>query len=80
MGSLIKNYCTNLFDAEVQEVDESDLDDVQRSVSSDMNQLLMASYTYEEVKKALFNIGDLKAPGLDGLHALFHKKVLEYAW
>lgn len=39
-----------------------------------MNQLLMAPYTYEEVKKALFNIGDLKAPGLDGLHALFYKR------
>ena len=28
----------------------------------------------EEVKRALFSIGDLKAPGTDGLHAIFFKK------
>jgi hypothetical protein len=39
-----------------------------------MNTILNAPYTREEVKKALFNIGDLKAPGPDGLHAIFFKK------
>ena len=39
-----------------------------------MNDMLMAPYTREEVKKALFNIGDLKAPGPDGLHAIFYKR------
>ena len=36
-----------------------------------MNQILMAPFSREEVKKALFSIGDLKAPGPDGLHAVF---------
>ena len=40
-----------------------------------MNNALMAPYTAEEVQKALFNIGDLKAPGPDGLHAIFYKRL-----
>jgi len=39
-----------------------------------MNQLIRAPFTREEVKKALFSIGDLKAPGPDGLHAVFFKR------
>jgi len=39
-----------------------------------MNQLLLAPFSREEVKKALFSIGDLKAPGPDGLHAVFFKR------
>jgi hypothetical protein len=39
-----------------------------------MNETLLAPYTPEEVKKALFSIGDLKAPGPDGLHAIFYKR------
>lgn len=40
-------------------------------VSAYMNESLLAPYKEEEVKKALFNIGDLKAPRPDGLHAVF---------
>ena len=36
----------------------------------------MDPYTEEEVTKALFSIGDLKAPRPDGLHAIFYKKIL----
>ena len=39
-----------------------------------MNRALLAPYTAEEVRKALFDIGDLKAPGPDGLHAIFYKR------
>jgi hypothetical protein len=39
-----------------------------------MNDILMAPYSREEVKKAMFNISDLKAPGPDGLHAIFYKR------
>ena len=35
---------------------------------------MLAPYTAEEVKKALFSICDLKAPGPDGLHAIFYKR------
>jgi hypothetical protein len=36
--------------------------------------ILMAPYTREEVKEALFDIGDLKALEPDGLHVIFYKR------
>jgi hypothetical protein len=42
-----------------------------------MNIGLLAPFSYEEIKKALFQIGDFKAPGLDGMHAIFYKRFWE---
>jgi hypothetical protein len=39
-----------------------------------MNDNLLAPFSAEDVKKATFSIGDLKAPGPDGLHAIFYKR------
>jgi hypothetical protein len=39
-----------------------------------MNEKLLAPFSPEDVKKAVFSIGDFKAPGPDGLHAVFYKK------
>lgn len=39
-----------------------------------MNEHLLSPYMVEEAKKALFIIGDLKSPGLDGSHAIFWKQ------
>jgi hypothetical protein len=39
-----------------------------------MNEKLLAPFSAEDVKKAAFSIGDFKAPGPDGLHAVFYKK------
>ena len=39
-----------------------------------MNRLLMTPYSKEDVKKALFQIGDMKAPGPNGLPAIFFKR------
>jgi hypothetical protein len=39
-----------------------------------MNDNLLALFSAEDVKKAAFSIGDLKAPGPDGLHAVFYKR------
>jgi hypothetical protein len=33
--------------------------------------MLLSPYTPDEVKKALWGIGDLKAPGPDHLHGIF---------
>jgi hypothetical protein len=39
-----------------------------------MNQHLLKDFTAEEVKEAMFSIGDLKAPGPDGMSAVFYKR------
>lgn len=52
------------------------LNKVKPRVSPYMNEALLAPYTEEEVKCALFSTGDLKAPGPDGLHAIFYNKKL----
>jgi hypothetical protein len=36
-----------------------------------MNASLRADYTTDEIKEALDSIGDLKAPGPDGMPAIF---------
>lgn len=43
-------------------------------VTSDMNEMLLAPITEEEIKGAIFSLGALKAPGPDGLNGLFYQK------
>jgi hypothetical protein len=38
-----------------------------------MNDQLVAPFVPEDVKKVVFSIGDYKALGPDGLHAIFYK-------
>jgi hypothetical protein len=74
MYNVVYDYFSGLFSSEVEEPDEAVFVDVQRLVTEDMNRGLLAPFSTEEVKKALFSIGDLKAPGPDGLHAVFYKR------
>jgi hypothetical protein len=74
MCDVVLEYFTKLFTSEISAPEENVLDDVQRKVTAEMHIGLLAPFTEEEVKKALFNIGDLKAPGPDGLHAIFYKR------
>ena len=74
LNSHILNYFTHLFTSEVQHIDQSLLQKVQRKVTDQMNNFLLTPYTADDVKNAVFSIGDLKAPGPDGLHAVFFKR------
>jgi hypothetical protein len=74
MMGIATGYFQQLFTAEVQNPDQEVINKVQPCVTAEMNEKLLAPYTREEVKKALFNIGDLKAPWPDGLHAIFYKR------
>ena len=74
MKEMVKEYFVSLFTSEVNHIEQSVSSDVHRKVTADMNQLLMAPFDREEVRKALFSIGDLKAPGPDGLNAIFFKR------
>lgn len=74
LNSHIQDYFSNLFTLEVQHTDPVVLQRVQRKVSDQMNSMLLAPFSADDVRKAVFSIGDLKTPGPDGLHALFFKK------
>jgi len=74
MKDLVQSYFTNLYTSEVNHLGPEALSDVGRRVSNEMNNELIAPFTREEVKASLFSIGDLKAPGPDGLHAIFFKR------
>jgi len=74
MCNIVQNYFENLFTSEVGDPEPSVLSDVQSSVTQDMKDGLMVPFSPEEVKKALFQIGDFKAPGPDGMHAVFYKR------
>jgi hypothetical protein len=70
---IVLQYFANLFTSEVQVTDPELLEKIQPRVTVHMNERLLAPFSPEDVKKAAFSIGDLKAPGPDGLHALFYK-------
>ena len=70
----ISGYFAGLFSTEIEEPDPELLAKVVPKVTDVMNDRLIQPYSAEEVKKALFSIGDMKAPGTDGLHAIFFKK------
>lgn len=74
MKNHIMAYFSRLFTSEVNQLDPMVLSLVKRKVTNEMNNALLAPYTAEEVRKALFDIGDLKAPGPDGLHDIFYKR------
>jgi hypothetical protein len=73
LNPIIENYFTNMFATDNPSMDLNFLEKVIPRVTVDMNTKLMAPFLVDDVKKAVFSIGDLKAPGPDGLHAIFYK-------
>ena len=74
MNPVISDYFAGLFSTEIEEPDPVFINHVVPRVTKNMNNELLKPYSAEEVKKALFSIRDTKAPGTDGLHAVFFKK------
>lgn len=71
---LIVGYYRTLFESNAGNRVEELLHYVPVRVTQEMNQHLMGEYTDQEIKEALESIGDLKAPGPDGMLALFYKR------
>jgi hypothetical protein len=74
LNPVVVNYFTNLFSLKVNVTDPAFTDKITPKVTCEMNDKLIAPYAAEDAKKAVFSIGDLKAPGPDGIHPLFYKK------
>ena len=72
---LIRDYFGSLFTSSMGDIDPAVLNSIKPSVSNYMNDLLISDFTRDDVRKALFQIGDMKAPGPDGLHAIFFKRL-----
>ena len=77
-GEQMKNFITNqyiqLFMSQVGNHIDEVLNCVDPSVTQHMNEALLEPFTGEEIWDALESIGDLKAPGADGMPSIFYKK------
>ena len=60
--------------ADVEAQKQQILEAVEPCVTEAMNDHLTAEFSEEEIKRALDSIGDLKAPGPDGMPLVFFKK------
>jgi len=74
MRNLITNEYKNLFASHAGNNMDDLLQHVHPKVSADMNRSLLSAFTEEEVKQGVDAIGDLKAPGADGMPSQFYKK------
>jgi hypothetical protein len=74
LGAYISNFYKSLFLSSAGPTNDDLLRHIPQVVSDEMNVNLRRPYTGEEIKEALESIGDLKAPGPDGMPAVFFKK------
>ncbi|XP_010445465.1 PREDICTED: uncharacterized protein LOC104728135 [Camelina sativa] len=73
-GLLVSMISTDLFTSSEPSDFAEMLDEVQPSISLETNELLTREVTEHEVKHALFMMHPDKAPGPDGMTALFYQK------
>lgn len=79
LKSFISNQYQQLFRSNGCSQMDAVLQCVQARVTPEMREGLAAPYQREEVWVALKDMGDLKAPGADGIPAIFYKKFLSLA-
>lgn len=74
MRVLVANYYNHLFESHAGDRIDELLQHVPVKVPEEVNRALCKELTSEEIKEALDGIGDLKAPGSEGMPALFYKQ------
>ncbi|KAF7823513.1 reverse transcriptase [Senna tora] len=74
IAKCFENFYGNLFASEGDRDFSDVLECVDKVVSEEDNAFLSKQITMEEVRQAVFDLGDLKAPGPDGFSGLFFRK------
>jgi hypothetical protein len=74
LRTFIANYYQNLFTSSAGTREAELLESIPSVVTSEMNSFLRRPFTVDEIKLALGSMGDLKAPGPDGMPAIFFKR------
>ncbi|XP_062014625.1 uncharacterized protein LOC133731216 [Rosa rugosa] len=76
---LLSSYCQGIFSADQVNVEslETVVAAVPRKVTDEMNHALLASYTNEEIKKAIFQMHPSKSPGPDEDECVRYRLILD---
>ena len=75
VAAVVGDYFSDVFtsanpsDSSINEV----LECVEKSVTTEMNSVLLSAFTEDDIRHALFEMGSNKAPGPDGFHAAFYQ-------
>ena len=77
MAAVITQYFKELFTSNAGRRTNELLEQVVPWNTPSTNDMLLQEFTKDEIKTALNSIGDLKAPGPDGMPAIFYKRYWE---